>query len=401
VKIELLKHQSLFLKSDIKNVLLLGGIGSGKTKAGSIYTLQSAINYPKALGGIFANTYKQLINSTLSSLFQTLMDAGITFEYNQNKGILRIGHAKILCQSLENYDAIRGVELGYAWLDEAGYAKEDAYEMILGRMRDPKGPLQTRLTTTPTGFNWMHSYFAGEKKTKDFQMFQSSTKDNPHLPISYVTSLYESYDSKLAEQELEGKFTNIQSGRVYYAFDRKNNLTEVIKKEYPIYAGMDFNVNPMTAVIAQIYDDKVHVIDEIYLSNSNTPEMSKYLKEKYGTVQIIADSTAKKNTTNADYGKSDLFILKSDGHTVLPTKNPFRVDRYNSVNSLLEKKRILINNKCSKLIRDLEQVAYKEGTNLPETSNSELTHISDALGYLSFYFFPLVPRQIAKVRQYA
>lgn len=401
MRIDLLPHQSKFLKSTKKNTLLIGGIGSGKTKAGAIYTLQTMLQNPRAMGGIFANTYRQLLNSTLSSLFQTFMEAGITFEYNQNRGILRVGRTKILCQSLDNYDAIRGVELGWAWIDEAAYLKEEAYSMLLGRMRDKHGPLETRLTTTPKGFNWLHEYFAGEKKTDEFEFIECSTKSNPHLPQTYVHDLYQQYDSKLAEQELEGRFVNITSGRIYYAFDRQKNLCEVIKQNYPIYAGMDFNVNPMTATICQIYNDKVHVIDEAYLTNSNTREMGKHLLEKYGKIKIVCDSTGNKRTTNSSYGESDIKILKDAGHDVLKARNPFRIDRYNSLNSLLDKNRILINNKCSKLIRDLEQVSYKDGTNLPDVSQSDLTHISDALGYLVYHFFPLVPKRVATVGSYA
>jgi hypothetical protein len=36
---------------------------------------------------------------------------------------------------------------------------------------------------------------------------------------------------------------------------------------------MDFNVSPMTAVIAQRAGDQYQFFDEIVLNNSNTPEM--------------------------------------------------------------------------------------------------------------------------------
>ena len=37
---------------------------------------------------------------------------------------------------------------------------------------------------------------------------------------------------------------------------------------------MDFNVSPMTAVIAQRAGDQYQFFDEIVLNNSNTPEMT-------------------------------------------------------------------------------------------------------------------------------
>ena len=403
MELEFLDHQYKFLTSKKKYTALIAGIGAGKTYCGSAWVLDQVLAYPNALGGIFANSYKQLLNSTLSGLFNFLDDVGMKFEYNQQKSILNVNGSRILCMSTENYNILRGVELGFAWPDEAGYSDEEFWKVLVGRMRDKRGSLKIRVTSTPCGFNWMYDYFSGDKKTDNHELIQASTKDNPFLPESYVHDLYQnSYDSKLIDQELEGLFVNVQSGRIYYAFNREKNIQNVERRDYPIIVGMDFNLNPMTAVIAQIYDDKVHVIDEVWLSNSNTEEMAKYLLEKFGKVQIVCDSTGKKQTTNATHGQSDIKILKDYGHNVLPSRNPFRIDRYNSVNSLLDKNKILINNKASKLIRDLEQVSYKDGTNLPETnSNSELTHPSDALGYLCFYYFPLLPKRIASVNRYA
>ena len=401
MELEFLPHQYQFLTSQKKYAAIVASIGAGKTYAGSAWILEQAYKHPKALGGIFANTYKQLLNSTLSCLFNFLDDLDIPFNYNQNKSKLYIRGSEILCMSAENHDVLRGVELGYAWVDEAAFMKEKFWDVLVGRLRDKHGSLQIRITTSPFGYNWIYNNFAGDRKTKDHEMFTATIDDNPYLPPDYVQSLKDSYDPKLAEQELYGKFTNIQSGRIYYAFDRKKNLTDLTKQNYPVYGALDFNVNPMTATICQIYNETVHVIDEVWLPNSNTEQMAKYIKEKYGTLQMVVDSTGNKRTTSASFGDSDINILQQHGHSVLKSRNPFRIDRYNSVNSLLDKKRIIINNKCIKVIRDLEQVSYKEGTNLPDNSNSELTHISDALGYLVFHFFPLVPKRVVKVSAYA
>jgi hypothetical protein len=126
--------------------------------------------------------------------------------------------------------------------------------------------------------------------------------------------------------------------------------------------------------------------------------MGKYLKDKYGVCSIVPDATGKALKTSSA-GKSDHYILQQYGHKILPSRNPFRSDRFNALNNILSKSRLVIDNKCVKLIRDLEQVVYKEGSNLEDTSNPELTHISSALGYLVYYHFPLVSRQ-AVIRSY-
>ena len=59
------------------------------------------------------------------------------------------------------------------------------------------------------------------------------------------------------------------------------------------------------------------------------------------------------------------------------------------MNNNLSKGNIIIDPKCKHLIRDLEQVVNKEGTReIDKTSHSELSHISDALGYYTDFKHP-------------
>jgi hypothetical protein len=79
------------------------------------------------------------------------------------------------------------------------------------------------------------------------------------------------------------------------------------------------------------------------------------------------------------------------GFRVEYNKNPARMDRYNVVNNLLEKDRLIISPKCVNLIKDLEQVSFKEGSSQLDIGNDKtLTHISDALGYGCWFCFPII-----------
>ena len=65
------------------------------------------------------------------------------------------------------------------------------------------------------------------------------------------------------------------------------------------------------------------------------------------------------------------------------------------MNNNLSKGNIVIDPKCKNLIRDLEQVVLKEGTReIDKASNSDLSHISDALGYYTDYKHPSVRAKI-------
>lgn len=397
MEINLTGPQSRFLTSKNKFEAFIGGIGSGKTFVGSAYAFNKIQSEPYALGFIGANTYRQLHNSTLEALFNLLTDINCPFEYNQNKGWLNINKARILCGSLENYNVYRGIEIGWFWIDEGRDTKEDAWRVMIGRLRDKKAKrLEGRVTSTPDGYNWMFDYFDGPKKTDEYGVVFASSYDNPHLPPGYLESLASNYDKKVYEQEVLGKFVNITSGQIYYSFDRTCVKPVSRNISFPLMIGMDFNVNPMTAVIGQAINNELTIIDEIWLQSSDTRQMAREIAQKYGRGHsIIPDSTGKRLQTSSA-GWSDHEILRDEGFVVVSSKNPFRLDRYNTVNNLLEKKRLTIDPRCKHLINDLEKVSYKEGTNVPDDSRDpSLTHVSDALGYLAWHCYPILKPQSA------
>jgi phage terminase large subunit len=389
MRIKLLRHQYDAVYSKHKHTLLAGGVGSGKSFAGTHFVIKNLATQPQTQGLIVANTYQQLRDVSVAALFVQFAEVGIPYQFNKNEMSIQVGPTTILCRSAEKHENWKGIEVGFVWFDEAAYAKPQAYETILARLRHPKATKhQTLLTTTPKGFNWVHEYYIGSKKTAEHHMIQAKTASNRHLPPDYSESLRSQYDDLLSAQELEGEFVNVTAGRIYYAFKREENVGPVDwDRGYPLWAGLDFNIDPMAGVIGQVIPTlgghKLHIIDEFFLRNSNTEAMSKAIKAKYGPeVTIVPDSTGIKRTTNANV--SDIHILKTHFTRVSPGINPFRVDRYASVNGAFANGLVVINPRCENLIRDLETVAYKKGSNEPETSSHLLTHISDALGYLIY-----------------
>jgi len=140
---------------------------------------------------------------------------------------------------------------------------------------------------------------------------------------------------------------------------------------------MDFNVNPMTAVVGYYVNETFYAIDEVYLENSDTFKMSDELKRRGYIGDVYPDSTGANRKTS---GKSDHLILREAGFTVKKTHNPIVFDRINNVNRLLTADRLIISPKCKKLIADLEKVVWRDNQ-LDKKTHPELTHISDALGY--------------------
>ncbi len=393
LQINLTKPQHDFLTMPEDIGLFAAGIGSGKSFVGSHWARDMMAMEPMAKGFIGANTYNQLQNATLATFFGVLNEFSIPYTYNQNKNIIKAAGRTIYAYSLDNYDSIRGIEIGWFWLDETRDTKREAFHVVLGRLRDKNAKRrQGRLTSSPDGFNWLYDDFGGPNKKKGYGLVHGKTMDNIFLPPGYAERLKDSYDEKAYQQEVLGQFVNLTQGAIYYSFDRDRCIKPVKRDgNFQVRIAMDFNINPMAAIAFQDIDSKIRVIKEYFVMSSNTHELGKLIISDFGLgTEVIPDSTGKALKT-ASRGLSDHAILRDMGLRVLSTKNPARVDRYNCVNNLLEKGRCEIDPSCVKLIRDLERTAYKDGTNEPDTGNdSTLTHISDALGYGCWFSYPLV-----------
>ena len=74
-------------------------------------------------------------------------------------------------------------------------------------------------------------------------------------------------------------------------------------------------------------------------------------------------------------------------HYKVPKANPSIRDRISLTNAMLKSAageiELLVDSKCTELIKDFEQVCYKADTTIPDKEkNRSRTHLSDALGYL-------------------
>lgn len=384
--------------------MFCGGIGSGKTSTGSHFALFQIQNNPLATGFIGANSYKQLNQSTFKNFFGYLDQYKIDYVFNvkppwkyrskfkNHDGIISFPNkCQIITRSLENYDDIRGVEIGWFWNDETRDTKKEAWDMLKGRLRDKDSNNLCGLnTTTPNGYDWQHEEFVikpsrndeGKKFNQDHGFVISSTRENEkNLPEGYIQSLEDSYDEFLAKQELGGEFINSCSGRAYYGYSELNNdMTITYNNNLALYIGMDFNVDPMTAVLYQNYPERkgertyIHskIFHVYYLRGSNTELTAKKIISDYPDAPSYMYTPCQSSTarqTVAPIGLNDLRIVENvfrgkTFHTLKRSKNPLIRDRLAVVNNRLSKGLVSINPSgkgCKELISDWQTAYWVEG----------------------------------------
>lgn len=383
--------QMTFVTASDKYTLFCGGLGSGKTYGGAAWAMLMALQQPQTRGLITANSYSQLKKATLTKFFEVLNANEIEYTYKSQDGIIEIGDTTIYAISMEKYDLLRGIEVGWAWSDECAFYKEEAFNVLIGRIRDRKGSCQWKGTTTPNGFNWLYTKFVETPIPKSTVVYSKTTDNVANLTQTYVDTLKSNYDKRLSQQELDGQFVNLNSGKVYYAFDR-NLHTKVTNERYrTILCGMDFNVHPLCAVFGYLDNGKIYISSELYQEDSNTFKAAKEIGRRYPStaVTIVADDSGSKRKTSSD--TTDHEILRRANLIVDKFRNPPIKDRYNNINRLLDQGLLIIDPKCKKLIEDIEKLTY-------DNKDPLLSHISDALGYLCWKLNPMKkPRRDAEV----
>lgn len=396
--ISLLPFQMDFLTAKEKFVWFCAGLGTGKTYSLAQYAIYRLLTNPETLGLLAAATYGQLRDATLVELFRELDKLGLKYSYSTltNFVTLDVNGARLKAFSMENYEMLRGLEIGWFGLDEATLVKEEAYNVLLGRLRCKfSARLEGRCTSTPRGYDHMHARYVGERKNAEHRLIHATSYDNPFLPAGYIDSMVAGYDSKKIRQEVLAEFVSTAEGNVYHAFDRHEHIRATPQLEgATIYVGMDFNVNPMTAVLANVAHGGIRAFDEVYLKHSNTFAMAQEIRKRYphDRIVVVPDATGSSRKTSSS--QSDHQILTAAGFEVQTTRrNPAVEDRFNTVNGRLTQGLIQIDPKCAMLVRDLERVTH-------EHNPDYLTHISDAFGYLAWRIFPVKrARPASRVRQ--
>jgi predicted phage terminase large subunit-like protein len=196
-----------FLRSNALVKGFVGGVGSGKSYAGAIDLINRA--KPGRLYMVVSTTYKLLSDATFRTFLQVANRLNLIKHPTDVKKappqVMLATGAEILFRSADNHDNLRATNLSGVWMDEASYMEEEAYLVLLGRLRESGEQGWLTATFTPKGKrNWTYKVFGGNEP--DTEIFHARTKDNIFNPETYDTNLRRRYTSAFAQQELEGLF---------------------------------------------------------------------------------------------------------------------------------------------------------------------------------------------------
>lgn len=305
VELEVSEPQRIILESLKPLNLFLAGTGAGKTHSMGLLSADFAINHPKAIGMIAANTNSQLTKSTLKNIFECWFSLfgwanEVTYVVGKipPKHFKRYGQplkeydnticfnngAMIFTSSLENYKVIDGTELGYALLDETKDTRKEALtDVIMWRMRQKamyikdgiiynepdegrKGYNPMFIFTSPAKVEWINEMFDLTDKYEDISRHIFSDTDffryedeDKCITISSTFHNKKNLPEGFIEQKLK-QFTGNQNkidmfiygspiaktgGEFFNQFKVLKHVKEVkFDPNLNVHISLDFNVSP-------------------------------------------------------------------------------------------------------------------------------------------------------------
>lgn len=404
---------------------MVAGYGSGKTFIGAKRAIAMALlnnGQPHFWVSPSYKIAKRTVVPTLIELCEGKKTSESTFKYKYNKsdGEFRISHRGrkgiIWIGSGEEPDSLKGPNIATATIDEPFIQDEDVFMQILARVRAPKAKhREIGLLGTPEQLNWGYDICEGDKAHRyDIGVQHVSTIENKALPQQYIDTLLRGYTDKMKKAFLDGEFINLSRGTIYYGFSKDRNVKRLDDPGHELEVGMDFNVDPMAAVVFWRHAQHMHIVSEIEIENADTEYMCTILEQdnsddhgehlrgqirnflnKDGSrrVQtIFPDASGRSRHTSASGGASDFSIIRGDDNKrfslISKAANPKIRDRENAVNGKLNPVKgnptLTIDPACKKTIQYMQTYTHEL-----RLKQKPMSHLLDALGYPIAYLYPV------------
>jgi len=193
---DLNEQQHEFVNSQKREVLISGGLGSGKTVVLGIKLALLCMFFPDNRILLGRKTRKLVETALLPDMFDVFPD-GI-YDYQKGPGKIVFGNgSEILLWGLESSKAaenadikkaqqdIKSLNLGAAFIDQLEEVDKEVYKTLKGRLRRKVGFQQINMTTNPANY-WAFSYFKQENHSTTHLIETSMLDNKENLPDDYI-----------------------------------------------------------------------------------------------------------------------------------------------------------------------------------------------------------------------
>ncbi len=369
---------------------------SGKTTAlmGKILKLSAA---NKGIdGGLVCQDMTEYSRDVYPALTQLLDINGVPYHENKGKKFFEFPWSTGKLWIVSAKKKIRGPNWGYAGINELTLIPLERYKEAIGRVRVKGAPCpQIASNGTPEGYDSPYYEYLIEKPNDKIRVIYGSTRENAdNLEENYIETLIETFDAAMRAAFVDGQWVIMTSDRFYYNYGELNQDKSMEPNwNLPFHVSMDFNVDPMSAVMWQKYSDHdLRAVDEIILEGgSDTKKMGQAMIDHGYTPDVVTIYPDPSGNARSTKGMPDIQQLRGMGFDDIKvrSKAPGMRKRQLNANNLFEKGWVRVNPiRCPWMQKDLIGVKLDKTTMEKSKTNPKLTHTSDGMDYLFDHMFP-------------
>lgn len=331
------------------------------------------------------------------------------WEVNYSRKELRIGESMIDFRSATRPLSWEGFGYNHVFLNEAGIILNDTerarylYDNAIRPMMldDPESRLIAGGVPKIKGGMFYELWQrANDPAQHLYKAYNFTSYDNPKLTRHSIKEYINSIDELTARQEVFGQFVDKVGNPFAYSFDEARHVVETPEDpRRDVVLAFDFNVDPMTCLVIQQFNEggreRVAVVREIRLANSNVYEMCERINSWYGAgaeepsrIEAVtgdasghARSAYVSGSVTAWQTIQRLLDLERSQLKV-PRSNPSIVNSRFLTNALFARHpRLTIDPSCRYLIEDLKYVEVDGSGGIDKGKDARRTHLLDCLRY--------------------
>lgn len=389
INIPLTAPQMEFCNSTAAYPAIIGGLGSGKSRAGTMRLILLMLSDPGADGGYYMPSYDLLTLRAMPGVEEDLDSIGIAYTTNKsNYKIVVHGYGTIIFRSYDRPERIVAYETAHSVVDELDTLPKEKAALVWRKISERNRQKRSRpntiacVTTPDQGFNGFIYQKWVKQKQAGYLMIKAPTASNPYLPDGYIDQIRANYDPLLAEMYLCGEFVSLNDKKVYHFFNREEHHTDrEIEDGDWLYIGVDFNVGGCCATV-WVIDGKNPICVDEFVSHDTHDFVNNLTRYDGHDIIVYPDASGANKSSNAD--ATDIDIIDNAGYaTDAPNANPFIRSRINAMNALLAHGKMMVNcDNCPELTNALETQGYTD-KNEPEkfSEHPAIDDWVDASGY--------------------
>ncbi len=424
---KLLKAQREFLEIphnySLDVAVYQGGYGSGKTFSGSLLGILLALKFAGIRGLVGAQTYTLVRDTTLQTYFEHLENFGFVEgkDYEWSSSLQKLSFkngSEILFRHFDEPNKLKSLNLGFVEIEEMSDIPYDTFKMLLGRMRQRTKKSWKNFTYRIFGHTnpemqrgWVYKTFV-ENPAVNYRLISAPTTENIYLPEGFCDELKKVYDEQYYNIFVLAQNGEYNNGLVIKDFTDENVKEISYQPEMDLHISCDFNVDPMCWVFAHKTDDKVFYFDEIAMENTTTAKACDEFYRRYpnhkGKVIVNGDASGDNRSCTSEYTnyviiKKKLLQYGYDVEIQIKAFNPpikNRIMAFNSkVRSASGEVCLFVDKKCEKLLYNIYNLKYKEGSSKIDVPTYQqikqskelkfLSHPMDAASYLVDFYWPI------------